>query len=491
MDIINQVISLMNKEEVRHYKLFTTRTQTDGVRKDIQLFDYIRKTDDLYDEEKIFDKLYENGNKNPFYRLKNRLLSDVNKSLILQHVDDDENIHMFHLLSLARFYRTRNNYNVALHYIRKAEKKAIQVENYELLDFIYSELIQLSHEIVTINPEEYILKRKENREKLNDFREIDDILAAVNYRLTVSQNFSAKENPIYDVLQHTVDDFSDNPRIAENPKLQIALYHAVSKILLSRKEYVTLEEYLLKSYKTFSEKGYFTKSNHEVKLEILSYLVNTLFKNRKLDESLEYCEKLKEAMEEHNRMLYSKYLLFYYNGLIINYSQRDIDKCIEISEQIISDGTFRDKPFFEFIFQTNLSIFLFIKQKYTRSLKVLIKALIHDGYPTAGEGFKLKIAVFEIILRLETSDYDTNKKGIEKARKDYKELLATDDWQQEAKLIELANEMNESIDIQSDKELGEKVREFIESRPKDEPDDYSFIDYYEHLEKKFRLEVEA
>ena len=133
---------------------------------------------------------------------------------------------------------------------------------------------------------------------------------------------------------------------------------------------------------------------------MLAYLVNTLFKNRKLDESLRYCEKLKAAMEEHQRMLYSKYLLFYYNGLIINYSQRDIDKCISISEEIIRDGTFRDKPFYEFLFYTNLSIFLFIKKRYKAALKNLVKALIHDGYKLGAEGLRLKIAVFEIYLRL-------------------------------------------------------------------------------------------
>ena len=42
------------------------------------------KSLDMIDEDKIAAKLY-GENKNAFYRLKNRLLTDLNKSLLLQH----------------------------------------------------------------------------------------------------------------------------------------------------------------------------------------------------------------------------------------------------------------------------------------------------------------------------------------------------------------------------------------------------------------------
>jgi hypothetical protein len=230
MDVLHQIIGLMNKEEVRHFKLFSARTQVEGERKDLQLFDAIRKAPDEFDEERAFTKLYKGGDKNPYYRLKNRLLTEINKSLNLQHITDDDTVHMFHMLSMARFFHNRNNYNIAFHYICKAEKKAIKLENYELLDFIYSELIKLSHEIVFINPEEYIQKRKENREKLLALREIDDILAAVIYRVKVTQNLSSTTNPIFDLLEKTVDEFTQNSKTKQDPKLRFTIYHAVSRV---------------------------------------------------------------------------------------------------------------------------------------------------------------------------------------------------------------------------------------------------------------------
>ena len=59
MDILNQIISGLNKEEVRFFKMYLSRIETDDNRKDIQLFDYIRKSGNRFEDELIFKKLYQ------------------------------------------------------------------------------------------------------------------------------------------------------------------------------------------------------------------------------------------------------------------------------------------------------------------------------------------------------------------------------------------------------------------------------------------------
>ena len=84
MNLLQEVVLSLNKEESRFFKLFAGRTNTKDERKDLLLFDFIKKSDPI-DEDKIATKLY-GENKNAFYRLKNRLLTDLNKSLLLQHL---------------------------------------------------------------------------------------------------------------------------------------------------------------------------------------------------------------------------------------------------------------------------------------------------------------------------------------------------------------------------------------------------------------------
>ncbi|MEY3443171.1 MAG: hypothetical protein RLZZ519_1452 [Bacteroidota bacterium] len=486
MDILNRIVGLMNKEEVRHFKLFASRTQVEGNRKDLLLFDYLRKSGEEYNEGEIFGKLYDGDDKNSFYRLKNRLLQDLNKSLNLQHMEDDDVVYLFHLLSLARFFHNRQKYKVALHYLRKAEKKAIGLNHYEILDFLYSEMIKLSQEVVFINPEEYIQRRKENREKLQALREIDDILSAVIHRVRVSQNMSSTKNPIFDLLEKTVNEFTENSKLKNDPKLRFTIYHAVSRILLTKKDYDTLLTYLLKTYEEFTTESLFTKSNHDTKLQMLVYIVNTLCQNRNFEQSLEYAELLRQGMEEHHRMLYSKYLTYYYNSLIINYFSLDMNRSIQILEEVIGNRTFKDTPFNEFIMIVNLAICYFSTKKISKALKALIQAFIHDGYQAASPEFKLKIAIFELSLRQESGDFEVTDRRIEEVKKDYQELLEKPALATESSLLRIIADMNKSVEIRTDKPLKERIKQFIASTPRQELEGF-FIDYHEWLSNKIGL----
>ena len=132
-------------------------------RKDLVLLDYIRDSEEQYDDKEIFKKLYGNRDKNALYSLKNRLIHDVARSLTVQYCYKDEILYTYHLLFLVRLFFMRSQFTIAKHFLNKAEKEAKRIENYELLDIIYSEYIKLSHELLDINPEKYIHKREEAR----------------------------------------------------------------------------------------------------------------------------------------------------------------------------------------------------------------------------------------------------------------------------------------------------------------------------------------
>ena len=53
MNILFEIINSLNKEESRFYKLFAGRTNTSDFRKDIILFDFIKKNGEQYDEKII------------------------------------------------------------------------------------------------------------------------------------------------------------------------------------------------------------------------------------------------------------------------------------------------------------------------------------------------------------------------------------------------------------------------------------------------------
>ena len=90
MNTLQEIILSMSKEELRFFKLYASRTNSNKTRKDILLFDQIKKTDQF--SESNFQQKHYDQNKNAFYRLKNRLLEDINKSLTLQYLDEEADL---------------------------------------------------------------------------------------------------------------------------------------------------------------------------------------------------------------------------------------------------------------------------------------------------------------------------------------------------------------------------------------------------------------
>ncbi len=484
MDVLNSIVSGMSKEQVRFFKLFMGRSHYHEDRMDEKLFDYMRKSGDEYDEEKIVHTLYRKSDKNAFYRLRNRLLADLNKSLMLQHVDDDENLYLLHLLSLAKYFLGKNNTKTTLYFLKKAEAQALKTENAELLDIIYGDYIRLSHEMVSIDPEKYIQLRLQNHEQIRKVRTIDDVLAVVSYKMKVTQNFSSDENPVLELLEQTVKQYSSDVELQKSPMLRFKIYHSVSQILLQKRDYFSLEEYLLKTFGDFTSDKLFNKTNHDVKLQMLVYIINALFKNNKVKESLVYANKLREAMEEFNRSLYDKYLFFYYNSLVINYSKSDRGRAIEILNEMRTNEKIVSVPFYEMFIYLNLSVSYFDTKDYHQSIRSLNKLFILKGYTTADQSLQFKIAIAELMIRYELKDFDVLENKIRLIKKEYNDFFTRKSNEREVLMIEAISNLIKTDSLRKEKTLMTKIKNLILTPSNKEAADADILNYRLWLEEK-------
>jgi len=484
MNILPQVIGLMNKEEIRNFKLFIHRTEKATERKDAFLFDSIRKQYPEYNEEKILKKLYESGEKNALYRLKNRLFEDIGKSLALHYFDASEYNIVLNCLLLSRLFQNKGQATVASYYLNKALRKANENEHLEWLDIIYGEFIKLSHETLEINTEDYIQKRKDNRSKLNKVQEIDDILAALIYRIKVSQNFAKQNTEILKLLQNTVNDFAKSKDVKNSPVLRFKIYQSVSRILLQQQDFKSLEKYLLKTFTEFSKEKLFNKNNHDTKLQMLTYLINSLFKNKKIDLSLEYANKLKSAMNEFDRQLFDKYLFYYYNSLVINYSVKDIDKAIEILHEAKDNGTIKKLPIYSVFVYLNLSVLNFEKKNFKEALKNLVKPMMQDAFKNLDEAWHLKLAVFELMIRFELNDFEYLEHRSEQVKKDFYKLLKKKEYDRQKQMIGIIELIMRSEGTKKDKPLLKQIDQLVNGIIKDSSTDTDIINYADWLKAK-------
>ncbi|MDQ3110751.1 MAG: hypothetical protein M3R17_12730 [Bacteroidota bacterium] len=457
MKILQQIIGMMNKEEVRHLKLFMGRTNAGEERKDIELFDYIRQHNEDYDETKIQQKLYGPRDKNALYRLKNRLLEDIGKSITLQYIDESDFNAVVHQLLLSRFFLSKSQSQIAFHYLSRAEKKALAADSPELMDLVYGEYVRFSQETLEINPSEYIKKRRANREQLNQLQEIDDVLAEVVYKVRTTQNFTGQDYRIIETLRKRVNEFSKQKTTRNSVLLRFKIYQSLSRILLQKQDFVVLEKYLEQTFEEFSKEGLFSRNKHDTKLQLLTYLANAQFKNKKFEQSLATAARLKAAMGEFGGLLHDKYLFYYYNILVIGYSEKDKDKAIEILNEAKDNPVIKKLPFYLVFIFLNLTVLNFDNRNYKLAIRNLIKLTMEAGFPGLDHVLRMKIAVAELIIRFEMQDIDTLERRLEQVKKEFADLLRTKDGRRQGEMINILAAMCTSASIRRDKNLRKKI----------------------------------
>lgn len=474
MDQLSQLISCLNKEEVRHFKLMFKGAKDEQL--SLLLFNSIRQ----YGKEKgevRFRKDHYDASDNAFYRLKNRLLNDLQKSLLNLHFSRDPSHRLSELIMFARILADKEQYELAHRFLQKAERKATAIEDFELLSLIYNDLIKLSFQLTEINPQEIIALSKENSVRREKMNELQHVLAIVNHRLKRSQNIGDKSTDILSLLDDVLDRYQTDPLLSESPQFRFSIYNTVIQHLLRRNEFVQMEKYLEDTYREFEERKLFNRQNHETRVKMLSFLINACFKNGNREKSLSYSEILYDELQRHNGLMYSRYIFFYYQSLVMNYSQERPQRAIDILEELIDDNELVSNEYYRQFIELNLSLLYLQTGKPNRAI-IHLRSMYHNPqFKDSNEFLKAQCRLLESIALCEIEDYSQclhclkqlERAAIYKENKSIRELVKT--------LTLLADRPDYQFSPALIKKVRNHLSEFEENRSSDD----FLIDYKETI----------
>ncbi|MCB0395528.1 MAG: hypothetical protein KDD36_02670 [Flavobacteriales bacterium] len=437
MEILEQMIQSLEKEELRHLKIYLSRTKASDGRKDMELLDAIRKQVKGKVGEPDLKTKWPEMTDNTFYRLRNRLTQEIGKSLVLQNQTSTEFNTIVHYLMLARHYKDRSLPELSLYFLKKAEKKAIEQEYHELLDLVYHEFVGVSHETLLVDPEQYIQLRKSNWDKMLRNREFDDILAVVRYRIKKAQNFSVEKAGMIKLLKKVMKEMGGQSEHQHSMGFHIRMYRALSRLLLQQNEFAALEQYLSETYRTFQDAGWFNRENNELQVEMLIYLANALNKIGHHQESLDRAEELKKVIDALGTSGREKYLFNYYNIQVNNYSILNLGRAIEILESIKKEPAIARHPFHIVYVHLNLALSYYGMKNFKKAISAVAALMRQSGYPRLDRVFRLKIAVMEGIIRFAAADWLYVSYRLDQVQREFKHLLTHEELQREKAMISL------------------------------------------------------
>jgi len=214
---------------------------------------------------------------------------------------------------------------------------------------------------------------------------------------------------------------------------------------------------------------------------MLVFIVNTLFKTEKLNESLKYAEKLKAAMDEFHRIHYDKYLFFYYNSLVINYSRLDRNKAIDILMEMKANEKICANNFYELFIYLNLAVIYFDKKDFHQSIRNLHKIYLLDGYKNADKSLQFKIAIADLIIRYELDDVDTLEYKLKQVKKDFRGMLTEKENSREKEMVDIISSMIKTGRVRNDKLLVKKIQNLLKQEV---ASDTEIIHYRHWLKEK-------
>ncbi len=408
MDILQNIIKSLEKEEIKSYKLYSKRTHDFENRIDIELFNHI-KLNPQWNDAQLFKAVYKTEKADSrYYRLKNKISDDI--GVVLSNLNRDEKeIEALHLLIIAKVFFKKNELQLAQHYLKLSEKKAIAHEDYSTLEIIYELFIQLSLQNIKESPEQYITKREENSNRLALLRDLENNFSLLSYKLKTTQNLSITRSfKLW--MTTTLEKTQSLSYVKNSATLRFKVFQNICRLLLLTQDYVALENYLIKSKDGFEKDALFNKDTHEIKLQLYVYLCNASYVLKKHQQALSYAKQLQQALSEYHRLWYEKYVFYYYNILVNNYSKTDPEKAIETLEEAKKQTVIKENPNYMGFVLLNLSITHFDIHKHKAAGKYLVQLYVSDAFKNYDEAFQLKISVFELCNKIESGEIELAEK---------------------------------------------------------------------------------
>lgn len=481
MEIFQKLIFSLNQEEQRTYKLLCGRSHSKEMRKDLALYTYARKSAGKYEESYILSKLYgpDTSNKNALYRLKNKVKSDIQRSLNYLNYDESPKARIYNSLQLYNHFTARREFELAAHYLKRAEETGAESADYRLLDLIYSLAIEFSQQYQEINPADYIQLKKANEKKLALQNNMDEIYSSLYYQLNKSFNYAPGKFSGSQLINKLMSQYGKAGSLKNIPAFRYKIFRTIAQALVQRHDYAALVKYTRENLELFTRKGWLEGADRDLKLQMLVYICNGLYKQGKYFESLKYADNLKQEIDASDAALRSKYHFFYTYLLIYNYTMTDPKSAITLCDESLKELKQNNNAQWECVMLINKAVAQNNANLYDDALGTLNRVFINDYFRKSDATFKMKIFMAEILLYYSSGDYKFCGQRCKRYMKQYKTLLTKREYEAEKSLTEIILMLLAENDGRTNRgaALRTKIAGFMEAKINPATEDTQLINY--------------
>lgn len=446
MDILERIIENLTSDEVRRFKILSNRFKADEEKKLLVLFDAIRAGNYKEVEVDIVKQLYgsvDARTKNTYYRLRNKLLSNLEKSLLFYHYNYKNAIESLSNLQLSMLYHERGLYREAFYSLKKAEKVALEQDQFQILEVIYSEMVRLAvHHNVDID--QVIHRRRINQEKIDFLRANQEVLGMVTQSL-MRRNFSRSKSSssLIETLESIQSQLEEHKHLFQSASGRIMILRTVVSILIQKSAWTNLANYTSQVFEEFAKEKIFNADNHPTRLMLLIWRINALHKLLRLEDAGPVIDQLGKDLKLFKRQNFNEFAFHFYSAKAFNLKYNgDLTEAEKVIHNSLSNPEVNYHPTNETYLLISLADQQFCQEEFEKATHTIEKLESHAGAQQLDKELMLYIQVFKSILLYESGETEKTEKQISSLRKKFKKLLKDEFYAKADRFIELISRLN-------------------------------------------------
>ncbi|WP_224995291.1 hypothetical protein [Cesiribacter sp. SM1] len=485
MDNLQEIVKLLPDEACQAFGLFVNHQKQKKARKDLQLFELLRK-EKLRKPAEYLEKLSAVPNTNAYHALRKRLFRQLLQFLVLQRMDADSTSasQLMGIISLCRYLYEQNNEALAWHYLKKAEALATENEQYELLHSLYTLQIEYSGS-EWADPLQSIIRKREKNKKLLELEENAALASALIRQRLKEVRLESRQIPLDNIISKTLYEFGLHDSLYQRPKFLYSILSITRSAMLAKKDFYAFEPYILQQYRSLSQQQAFTRANHFYKLSILYMLCHVLYRNRKFRQALAYLQQFEKDLQEHQGAYQRKFQVQYLMLLaaVKSYLGESMESIQLLEESLENCSFLKEEERLQMLL--NLGLYYFQHQNLKKANQISLRIGHTDAWcaKKLGKEWVMKKNLMELIIQYELGNTDLVDDRLRAFHQQYKGMYRNPLYKRVKLYLDFLQQINGQPQLLHDKTLEQKITNSLTTVPEAQ-EDLQAMTFYSWLKAK-------
>jgi hypothetical protein len=486
MDSLTEIIKTFSEEDCKEFKAFVNRQRKISHRKDYELFSTLQKNPDSKQEE-IIQSVYKINNVEAYHGLRKSLTRQLTQFIMIKQLQNDQSSAsaISGLLSLSRYLFENKSYKIAWKYLKKAEEQALTNELYELLQQVYNLQIAFAESPYAPELKEIIRKHRENKILAEQDERSSLAFSIIKSRL-LNYRKTGKSIPFDEIIKQILDSYDLNQDFYSRPKLFYQVMTVFRSSIIARKDYYSFEPFIIGNYQKFLKKTGFKPKDNEYRASILYMIAQTLYRNKKFEESKAYSAQLKDVIEQMPQTLKNDFLVKHSMlSAANNFFTGKIIEAIQILESIARTPSLNKNLQDSLNLKLNISFYKLYANENHDANKILLTISHTNKWceKIMGIEWVLKKDLLEMIIQFELNNDDLALNKIRSIERTYNIIKDHEQYQRVLVYLQLCREIFSDPEVATSTKFMDKVEQSFDWIPMQQ-EDLQAVMYYAWFKSK-------